>query len=142
MHSHREQLEPQRLKMLVYHILFTWAAHLHLIFSVQQLPRILCSVLRTRKCFTTWFYFSSPRHIYLKHLLLFLSFNNFYLCSSCILFSLLRSISVGNEKPKPVIMHQFANINTRQTVISIFLALAHAAYTMNNKGWCCIHLEA
>lgn len=57
----------------------------------------------------------------------------FYLFSLCIRFSLLRSINVGNEKLKPIIMHRFANINTHQMITSIFLALAHVAYTMNNK---------
>lgn len=56
-------------------------------------------------------------------------------------FFSLRSISCRNEKLKPAV-HQFANINICQMIISIFLVLAHAAYTMNNKVKCCIHLEA
>jgi hypothetical protein len=53
-------------------------------------------------------------------------------------FFFLRSVNTGNEKLKPIIRHQFANINTPQRIISIFLAIAHAAYTTSSKIWCCI----
>lgn len=59
-----------------------------------------------------------------------------------LIFFLEASVLLEMKSPNPVIMHQFANINTRQMVNSIFLLKLKAAYTMNTKYGAAIHLEA